>query len=169
MMKSRVIAVMCAIMVMAGVGCTDSPSPVSPDQSSGLENGGAIGSQYQIDEGLNKLDPKLQASVREDGAYELSMLVGGGGMPNSPELAALRGINVVEFEIRTPEMQPIDFRRTDDIISSGVARDDGFTSITATASVELSPPANLQAGSSVEMTIYTDDGVVKRSSTLPVQ
>jgi hypothetical protein len=112
-MKSRMIAVTCAVAVMALAGCADGSSPVSgtPD------NTGGIGSNRQIDETLNKLNPELQAWASQEGGYELGMLVGVGGMPESQEFEAVRGIRNVDFQIYGPTKELIDFRSTDDIIS----------------------------------------------------
>lgn len=165
-MKSRMIAVSCAVVAMAIAGCADASSPVAGNPGN---NTGGIGSSRQIDKSLDKLNPEMRAWVSEEGGYELSMLVGAGGMSDSPELEAIRGIRAVEFQIYSPERQRIDFRSTDDVISSGVARDDGLTSLTVTANVEWTPPTPVTAGTFAVMTIHTDDGVVERSGQIPAQ
>ena len=161
-MKGRMVAITCAIAVMALAGCTDVVTPVSsetPDQGTG--------GSMQVDEALNKMDPELKVGVDPNGVYQLSMVVGAGGMAGSPDLVAMRSITKVEFEMLSPAQQVMDFRITDDIVSSGVMRNDGFASIVTTAAVDWVPPTAVLAGSKAVMTIHTTNGVVQRSEELP--
>jgi hypothetical protein len=151
---------------MALVGCTDVASPVSsvtPDDNQ------EHGSSLTVDEALNKMNPELKVGIDSAGVYQLSMVVGAGGMAGSPELQTMRSIESVEFEMRSPQQQLIDFRSTDDIVSSGVMRNDGFASLVATATVDLAPPTEIPVGSIAVMTIHTDKGIVRRSESIPVE
>jgi hypothetical protein len=160
-MKGRIVAISCAIALMAIAGCTDVVTPVSAEQEQ--EN------TVKVDEALNKMNPELKVGVDPNGVYQLSMVVGAGGMAGSPDLVAMRGIKSVVFEMLTPAQELIDFRTTDDIVSSGVMRNDGFASLVTTATVNWDPPTDILAGSMAVMTIHTDAGVVQRSAEIPAE
>jgi hypothetical protein len=163
-MKGRIFSISCAIAVMALAGCTDIASPVSSVTADDHHDNS---SSLPVDQALNKMNPELKVGIDSAGIYQLSMVVGAGGMAGSPELLAMRSIDSVEFEMLSPEQQLIDFRTTDDIVSSGVMRNDGFASLTTTATVDWAPPTAVMAGSIAVMTIHTDKGVVQRSTALP--
>lgn len=167
-MRLLTFAGMISLMVAISWITTGCKGSIQTADSTGADiPDGAVPSE-PIDSALDKLNPQFAVTPLGGRRYSLTFVVGAGGPPSSPGMAAIRSINSLAAQIYSADGTQLASLATQDVTISGTGNAaNGTQSLMASGGIEWSAEKNVEPGTYAIMMAHTEKGVVMRRLSFP--